>query len=168
MSFFLYNSVKGFVKNGNNQSKEKKMHNQTSRDKITDFLLKRHDVIFAYLFGSHTTGLQNEMSDIDLAVYTTGEMSLLEQGSLVSHLEMITGYDVDLVILNALYERNPELAYTIVFNGELLLCKDNVFLTDYRRKSLLYFFDTEPLRRMVYAGLEHRLAAGTYAIFENA
>lgn len=139
-----------------------------NRDTIVDHLSKRQDIVFAYLFGSYTSGLQNEMSDIDLAVYVTGEFPLLKQGSLVSQLEMMTGCDVDLVILSNAFERNPQFVYDIVFGGELLFSKDGELLNRYRRKTLHYFFDTEPLRRMVYAGLDRRLALGTFAKFDNA
>ena len=139
-----------------------------NRDTVINYLSRQEDIVFAYLFGSHTTGLQNEMSDIDLAVYVTGELPLLKQGSLVSQLEMMTGCDVDLVILNNAFERNPQFVYDIMFGGELLFSKDDELVDRYRRQTLHYFFDTEPLRRMVYAGLDRRLALGTFAKFDNA
>jgi predicted nucleotidyltransferase len=138
------------------------------QDQVVAHLSRRPDFIFAYLFGSYAAGEQNEVSDIDLALYVQGEGSLMEQGLVVSELEMITGCDVDLVVLNGMIERNPQLAYDIVFGGTLLFSRNDELLAHYRRRTLHYFFDTEPIREMVRAGLEYRLSHGTFAKFEDA
>ena len=139
-----------------------------NRDAVVGYLSRMGNIVFAYLFGSYKTGLQNAMSDIDLAVYVTDGLSLLEQGAIVSELEKMTGCDVDLVLLNNAMAHHPRLAYDVVFGGELLVSKNDALLHDYRRRTLHYFFDTEPLRRMVSAGLERRLALGAFAKFDDA
>ncbi|WP_041595758.1 nucleotidyltransferase domain-containing protein [Halanaerobium hydrogeniformans] len=38
-------------------------------EKLKEILLKRKEIIFAYLFGSFAENKENSLSDIDLAVY---------------------------------------------------------------------------------------------------
>lgn len=86
----------------------------------------------------------------------------------MARLESLTGKEIDLILLNTVEERNPQLAYEIVFGGELLFSKEKEVLDRYRRRTLHYFFDTEPLRRMLREGLDRRLSEGTFAKFDHA
>ena len=64
-------------------------------------LRSREDILFSYLFGSAASGKTNAMSDLDIAVYLTGD-SLSEKrldviGSLIDALKTD---EIDLVVLN--------------------------------------------------------------------
>jgi len=108
--------------------------------RVSQFLTGHRKIVFSYLFGSYVTKLQNEMSDIDLAVYVGGEFSLIEQGSLISRLEILTGCDVDLVILN----QSPLLLrFQVVREGRLLYSRDERARIQFEARVMSLYFDQQ-------------------------
>jgi len=68
-----------------------------------EYFAKRDDVIFAYLFGSYATETQNQLSDIDIAVYIKDDIITKSDDKLeiVANLSSLLKTDqIDLVILN--------------------------------------------------------------------
>lgn len=61
-------------------------------------LLKRADVVEAFLFGSFLRGDETPESDIDLLVKFGHEYTLVEQLDLMIALSLLTGRDVDLLV----------------------------------------------------------------------
>ncbi|MEO8398319.1 MAG: nucleotidyltransferase domain-containing protein, partial [Ignavibacteriaceae bacterium] len=57
---------------------------------IKNHLLKNNEIEFAYLFGSYSIDKETPLSDIDIAVYFSKEIELLELGYLIAILEQIT------------------------------------------------------------------------------
>lgn len=70
--------------------------------RLTGALDAEADVVFAYLFGSQSTGRSGSRSDIDVAVYLRDGVDLFETRlRLVGVLERALGTDaIDLVVLN--------------------------------------------------------------------
>jgi uncharacterized protein len=101
--------------------------------------------IFAYLFGSRANNTIGFESDLDIALYFDREPELIEIGQLVAELENISGCTVDLVALNNLYEKNPRLAYSIINEGRLLYCVDEIALIAFKKNTLLNYFDFKPV-----------------------
>ncbi len=61
----------------------------------------RADVVFAYLFGSHATGKQTRLSDLDIAVYLAENDSGQKTLEILGDLNDIFKTDeIDLVVLN--------------------------------------------------------------------
>jgi len=56
---------------------------------VTRILKGEKKIVFAYVFGSFLTGHQNDLSDVDIAVFIKDDLSLFEQGSLVVTGHMI-------------------------------------------------------------------------------
>jgi uncharacterized protein len=66
------------------------------------YLSGRHDVAFAYLFGSFASGNARPLSDVDIAVYLDGSNISEKRLELLGHLANILKTDeIDLVILNS-------------------------------------------------------------------
>ncbi len=94
------------------------------RDKIIHIVKERlynkPFIDFAILFGSQARGDAFPFSDIDIGIYVNKEIPLLEIGGLISELEEELRKDVDIIVLNDLYKKNPRVAYEIVKDAILI------------------------------------------------
>lgn len=124
--------------------------------------LERHpEVVVAYLFGSSARGRAGPLSDLDVAVLLgEGADAASAQLDLIGDLAAATGTDrVDVVVLN---EAPSELAFRVLRDGRLLLCRDDAARVRHRVRTILEYLDLEPLRRIVAEGLRRRLAEGSF------
>ncbi len=124
--------------------------------------LERHpEVVVAYLFGSAARGRAGPLSDLDVAVLLgEGADPASAQLDLIGDLAAATGTDrVDVVVLN---EAPSELAFRVLRDGRLLLCRDDAARVRHRVRTILEYLDLEPLRRIVAEGLRRRLAEGSF------
>jgi uncharacterized protein len=94
------------------------------KDILSQVLSESHNVIFAYIFGSHITGMITESSDVDVAVYLDKKLPDLEDYfSLHVALSRALKTDrIDLLILNN--SSNLILLDSILRHGILVLDKD--------------------------------------------
>jgi hypothetical protein len=90
----------------------------------------------------------------------------LEIGGLTVALEGIVKRDVDLIVLNDVLTRNPALAYHIAKEGITLFCRDHAALIDFKRRAVLGYLDTAPLRALIARTLAQRLRAGRFGMAE--
>lgn len=79
-------------------------------DKITHVLKGDNNIVFALVFGSQANRQANQLSDVDIGIFTTDDIPILRLGRIVSALEKIGKKEVDLVVLNDLYKRKPNFA----------------------------------------------------------
>ena len=129
-------------------------------EKVEEFLGSKDFIVLALLFGSFAKGKAKDISDVDLGIYVESDISILEYGDLVSQLQSLTGRKVDLIILNNLYEENPRFAYQIISQGKVLFTKNQNLWADYKRKVFLYYFDIEPMLRMMDGSFLKRIKEG--------
>ena len=86
------------------------------KEAIAPVLTKHGRVVAAYLFGSAGTERATAMSDVDIAVLTDGDISLLDELSLSADVAVaLGGENVDLLILNS--ARN-DLQHAVISEGE--------------------------------------------------
>lgn len=140
------------------------MHHSSEhiRETIRETLQPISMVDFAILFGSVAQGTETAMSDIDVGVYFDGEPSLLQIGSIVAALESKLQRDVDVIELNDLYKKRPTLAYEVVTQGSLVLCRIEARFVDFKRRAFHYYFDAKPLRDRMNIALTKRIASGRF------
>ena len=101
---------------------------------VVPVLTKRDQVVAAYLFGSTGTEHATTMSDVDIAVLTDGDISLLDELSLSADVAVALGReDVDLLVLNS--ARN-DLQHAVISEGELILDRDPMKTSDFIEKVL--------------------------------
>lgn len=125
--------------------------------------LEQYDFIeTALLFGSYAEGSENKLSDIDIAILTTREISLLELGRLTAYLEGIFKREIDIVVLNNLQIKNPVLAHEIATKGKLLFCRDMEKFIAFKTQAIITFMDTAPLREAVNRAIRRRLKNGRF------
>ncbi len=126
---------------------------------------KLEDILSKYdflLFGSHASGKDAYLSDIDLAIETNKELDLLTYGELLSELETFYNKKIDLIVTNELYRKNPKIAFNITDNHEVIFIKDKNRYIDFKVNSLKYYFDTMYMYKMFDKSLQERLENGTF------
>ena len=133
---------------------------ETTIVKIRDYLGHQEDMVFAFLFGSFIKG--KAFRDIDIAVYAEEELDLLRLGIIQAELTERTGQVIDLVSLSGLPSKHPAFAYEIVTHGDLLFSTDKEKFIEYKRKALLYYFDTVKLREEMDQAFSKRLESGQF------
>ena len=116
-------------------------------------------IIFAVLFGSIAEGRDTPLSDVDVGIYVSKDLPLLEQGKLVAELEKALGREVDLVILNEVPSKYPELAFRVAARGELILCRDRKSYVEFKTKCFLSYIDAALLREQFRKAHPRRVSA---------
>lgn len=96
-------------------------------EKIKDYLFKREEIVFAYIFGSYISG--KKFNDIDIAVYLKDENidQIDYEISLSIQLEKIVKYKIDVKVINFL---PLSLKYHIT-KGILLFTKDEILYENF-------------------------------------
>lgn len=130
--------------------------------KLKNILSQYDFIVFALLFGSHASQRTHAMSDLDIAIYTDGEIDLLTMGEMIATLEAEMDTKVDLVVLNDLYKTDPKLAFNITDNHRMILCWNQERYIDFKTMSMKYYFDIAPMYEMFDKALKERLKNGTY------
>ena len=136
--------------------------------KLTSYLSKQEEVVFALVYGSFARGTNNKLSDIDIGIFFNSEPEILEYGKMISDLEGITGYKIDLLKLNNLFSERPKLAFEIVNNSKLMLCKNNDTFIDFKTRSLLYYFDIKPMLDNLDKQIIKRIKQNRFGVREDA
>jgi len=134
----------------------------TNIGQIVDLLAGYDFIEFALLFGSFAGGAPQPWSDVDLAVYLSRPLSLLEQGQLTAALERHLGRDVDLLVLNTALDHNPALAYRAITEGTLLFYRDRKTFVDCKTRAMVRYLDTAFLRALVSRAFHKRLETGRF------
>lgn len=135
------------------------MNRKSTINKIRSSLLTvDYHIEFAFAFGSFISGKSNSLSDIDIAIYLDRKIDLIKFGRIVSDLEKLNVKKIDLVELNNLYLKNPLLAYEIITKSELLFCRNENALIEYKTKTYLNYLDTEKLRDNVNKAFYRRIS----------
>lgn len=122
---------------------------KTKLDNLAADIFDETPVIFAYLYGSHATGVAHSFSDIDIGVYVPVvsmkdslglEMSLALAGDRVMQEKL----KCDVRLMNRL-----PLAVTgeIVTRGILIYCSDHKARVEYETKVRMAYFDFIPFLR---------------------
>jgi predicted nucleotidyltransferase len=127
---------------------------------IRTYLEKREGLVFAYIHGSFVTA--DRFRDIDLAIYGNPKPTLMDIGAMITDLSVLTGFKIDITLLNDLQNNSPSLAFNIVSYGELLFCTDTTLHTTYKTGVLLNYFDTAYLRDMVEKAFQERMETGNF------
>ncbi len=129
-------------------------------ENITKELQKEPEVLFAYLFGSYAKGIQDDKSDIDIAIYIQDENILekdpLYPSRLAIKLEkaLAEKRTLDVRVLNGstLRFRSQVLRY-----GKLLFSKDEKERIEFETTSLAHYYDFKPHLEMYDAARRARL-----------
>ncbi len=107
--------------------------------RIKEYLDKRKEVLFAYIFGSFVKS--DEFSDIDIALYVDGDFSLKYEFEIEDDLEAILKIPVDVRVIN---NAPVSFSYGVLKDG--LLIKDNDIRSDFQVMKFKEYMDYVHLR----------------------
>jgi len=120
-------------------------------------------IVFAICFGSQTQETATPISDIDAGIYLEDdEIDLTVIGQVIAALEKCCSRKIDLVILNALFKKNPLLSFRIISEGRLLFCRDETSLISFKKNTYLYYIDVKPLLARINSSFLDRLNSGRF------
>jgi len=136
------------------KGKRGKISLEEIKEYLTNFFLRREEVLLAYLFGSSLRGKRGEKTDIDIAILIDpGLFNRLDvtqpfryEAEMISELILLLKHNlVDLVILN---KATPLLAYQVIHNGLLLFSRSEDLRIKFEINSLKRHADTKRLREI--------------------
>lgn len=109
-------------------------------------------IAYALVFGSTARGTSHALSDVDIAIGTTGNETLatLEIGALTSKLEAAANRAVHLVVLN---DAPPGLAYRIFKDARPLLMRDAAAFKSRLARAILEYLDYRPVEELFTRGV---------------
>ena len=105
--------------------------------RIKNYLIKREEIVMAFVFGSEANRSAGSESDLDIAVYfrpTSGEIEwesstrYPEEDRIWLDLEKLSGKEVDLLILN---RAASTVADTVLREGKPLFIRDKKIYLDF-------------------------------------
>ena len=105
---------------------------------LKNYFDKKEQILTVYIFGSHGTIYENELSDIDFGILFQSDLSLMNELTIAGKIEMTIGKKVDLVSLNKV---NIDLKYKIIKTGKLIYEKCEVKTADFVEQVLKDYFD---------------------------
>lgn len=101
--------------------------------RLTGFLEKDPNVIFAVLFGSGAAGRMRKGSDIDIGVYFKVPPEGLDLLDLIDLFSNLAGRDVDVVVLNS---ASAFLRHQVMKTKVNLIIKDEAVYREFRERTL--------------------------------
>ena len=119
------------------------------------------EVSVAYLYGSQARGTAGPLSDVDVAV-------LLKPGTdanevrldlIAAVAEVVGSVRADVVVLD---EAPPALGWQVLRDGRVLFSRDERARVDHWVRTVDRYLDMAPARRVLAAGLAHRLGEGRF------
>lgn len=138
--------------------------NNLNNEKIAELLKRNQNIKFAYIFGSFAKEENRFGSDLDIAVLFEQEPDLLSIGQLIAGLEEVVDFNVDLVSLNNLFNKNPKLAYSVIADGILLFSADHKLLRLYKKMTYLKYLDFKPIIDLFTSKLNDRISNKKFAV----
>ena len=130
--------------------------------KVSEYLRGVGFIDFALIFGSFSNNKSTEMSDLDLGIYTKEKLSLIELGKIINKIEHLTSLKVDVIILNEVFKTNPEFAFNVISQHQLLFCEEEETFINFKKNTFLYYSDTIYLRNLVNNKFYDRLVKGNF------
>ncbi|MCK5240867.1 nucleotidyltransferase domain-containing protein [bacterium] len=128
-------------------------------------LLRKNNVVLAYLFGSGVRNSVGSLSDLDLAVCFFAKVPReeyfrreLELGGAIDKFFEFDKTD----IINLATCKSPLLKYEAVFRGEAVLIRDEFYKYTVESHIMKEYEDTKYLRNIQFSLMRKRLSEGRF------
>ena len=120
-------------------------------NKIIEYLDKKEEILFAYIFGSFIN--KDDYHDIDVAVYlnenfdknNTEKFPYGYESYMISELNLLTRKNIDFIVMN---NANIIIQKKIITQGKLIFSKDERKRINYENYIRKIYIDTEVLRKI--------------------
>lgn len=124
----------------------------------------RHDVDLAYLYGSQARGDTGPLSDVDVAVLFSSDISKSErfEQQLLLIGELMSIFKRSDVFMADLDDASPLLRHRVSHDGIVLYCTDDKIRVQFMTEALRDYVDTKPLRKIQLHYLVQRAEEGTF------
>lgn len=123
-----------------------KIQDEIERLKI--FCEDNKNILALFIFGSFGTEEENLQSDIDLAILYEDYISLKEELNIETEiLKILEREDIDILNLN---KAPIDLKMEVVRDGDLIYCRDEIKLSDFKERIFDLYADYEPVLRKFY------------------
>ena len=148
------------------------MKNKYSKDEINlknqkkilkEHLYHRKEIIFVYIYGSYARKTNNNLSDLDIAIYV--ENKNFDSGAfgyrseLIATLSSLLKIEVDLIILN---DVSNFLAYNVLKDGYLIFCKSETKRKEFHYNIMSKYLDFLPAKKVQDDYLNKRINSNKY------
>jgi predicted nucleotidyltransferase len=126
-------------------------------------LFANNNVVLAYLYGSQSRDESGPLSDVDIAVLFTPNLS---KQARFRHV-LTLGYELGVILKRDdvqvvdLQEAPPLLRHRVYYDGRLLYCPDDAIRVKFETTALRDYVDTAPLRKLKEKYLYKRFTDGT-------
>ena len=133
-------------------------------EKVSYILKQKEEIIFAYLFGSKAEGRDNELSDVDIAVYIDRE-KMPESGlfgyrsEMIVQMQQVLQEKVDFIILN---DAPFILAHQVLDKGRLLFARSEAERRKFHEETMRKYLDFLPFLRVQEKYQQERLKEGMF------
>lgn len=114
--------------------------------RLASYLEARAGIILAYVFGSFLKGDLHEESDLDIAVLYKQVPNIQEQIAIQNDLTKLSGYEVDLAILNG---ASPVFIRQVLGKGCEIYCGDSKVKNLFIIRMLNEYDDLKYFRRSI-------------------
>ena len=114
--------------------------------KIKQSLSTSDDIAFAFLFGSSARGEATALSDVDIAVYFTGDTDFYRISGLRENMSGLLGAEADIVVLN---NASPIMRMQVLKKGRLIVNQDRRSYNEFFMKTVKEYDDLKRTRREI-------------------
>lgn len=115
-----------------------KLSKNEIQKKIEEYLSKRREIVFAYIFGSFA---ENKVfNDIDIGIYVDGKIRLFYDIEISRDLERILSVPADIIILN----KASSMLIHRISKGTLIKDADFIKREDFLAKNWKLYLDFRP------------------------
>jgi predicted nucleotidyltransferase len=118
------------------------------------------DIALLYLYGSYALGVAHKLSDLDVGFLPKRTFDLDATLRLLDKLQEI--FEEEAVDLVDLSKAPLTLIHRVLKEGRCLYGKDLRTKIEFETRQETLYWDTEPLRRDYFKGLERRIKDGTF------
>jgi len=120
------------------------------------------DIVLLYLYGSYALGIAHRLSDLDVGFLSKRKFSLNNTLKLLGKLEEI--FEEEAIDLVDLSKAPLTLIHRVLKEGKCLYAQDLSKRIEFEIRHESLYWDTEPLRREYFMGLERRIKDGASGI----
>ena len=120
---------------------------------VTQWAADQPEVQAVYLFGSVAEGHANALSDIDVAILASNDLSKQRLWRLEDHWAAQLSEQVDLHVLNL---APPAAQFEIISRGRRLWVRDLESVADFESLARRRYWDLEPILEQAWADFERR------------
>lgn len=134
---------------------QEKFNEPETRARVAAIAEKYH-LSLVLLFGSQATGKTHKQSDVDIAYFGQGPLSLAEESELVVDLMQV--FRTDAVDLVSLQNASPLLRYQIASSGRVIYERMPGLFTSFFIYALRQYEEAKPLFQLRSRYLDKRIA----------